>query len=116
MTLTTDRPMIADSPTPQFTPAALLATPLLFQRWLDSKDAIDEVGRSQSAYHCPLAMYLQSYDVEAWVAAYSTGTQDMQITLPDWAIKFVELIDKWSPGPIRASHARALLHEAVRGS
>jgi hypothetical protein len=98
-----------------FTPAELLAEPHGFKAWLIHQPPTIEVGYSESIYGCPLATYLGSEGVQAWVGHDKTGGDDFTATpLPAWAQRFVRLVDMNTYHALRASYALALLNQVER--
>jgi hypothetical protein len=93
----------------------LLAETRGFKAWLMSQAPTAEVGYSESIYSCPLARYLQSEGVQAWVGHDKSGSDEgAAAELPAWAQRFVRLVDMNTYHALRASYALALLHQAER--
>ena len=104
------------------TPADLLATPARFLRWLNEQPADATVGRAQKGHNCPIANFLTYEGFEGVLVGslghlWASGQASKESDNPSWVTRFVNAVDEYpSYTAIRASHARALLHQAVRDS
>lgn len=100
------------------TPAELLDTPDGFLRWLGARPGAEEIGMACSAMTCPLAEYLEANGLYTSVGTdylyWLVDGQEHQHQLPAWAMRFVRLVDHTGVVSVRAAHAVALVHQAVR--
>lgn len=99
------------------TPADLLAQPDGFLRWLAGFPGSHEIGTACTSGECPLWRYLDAQGIETVVGHDHVcwgDTHQEPYPLPAWAARFVRLVDVCGHVGIRASHAIALVHQAVR--
>lgn len=107
-------PAPVELPTKEASPADLLRDHTRFLKWLQQQPADVYVGQREHSQYCPIANFLKD-------AGFRTVYVNARITwdggkceYPKWAGRFVNLVDHSAYRDVRASHARALVHQAVR--